>query len=542
VLKEISRIYQEEPTKVSTNASLITEKLNQGADLTGSGASVGDDAFQQTARQIYSHMDLENGGLQGAPKFPQYTLLWFLWRAGIRYNTPEYLDAVTLTLDRICQGGIYDHLGGGFARYSVDERWLAPHFEKMLYDNALLLLLLSESWRETQSTLFATRIEETIDWLVREMRLDDGGFSSSLDADSEGEEGKFYVWSQDEIAAALGKDDAAFFGAVYDVSAEGNWEGHTILNRLRDTSERNPKDEKRLAKLRSKLFEVREPRIRPGLDDKVLADWNGMTIAALVRCATAFEKSDWLSLAREAYTFVTASMTSEGRLIHSWRGHPSAAPAIAADYANMIWGALELYQATGEAAFLDDAKRWVGTLDAHYWLEDAGGYAMTADDTESLIVRTRAAHDDATPNANAIMLSNLATLFQLTGDLSFNVRAEKLLAAFSTDIARNPIGHTGMMGRAMDVISAQHLAIMGADSAAFCGPFRDVLRKMSLPGVVVEAVADATRVASGSPLYDKTADGGQPTAYFCSAGTCSLPVTDANTLEDLLRAGRELTA
>ena len=230
-------------------------------------------------------VDMRRGGLSGAPKFPQWSFFWLLWRGAIRYGDENAKRAVDVTLTNICQGGIYDHLGGGFARYSVDERWLAPHFEKMLYDNALLIDLMCEAYREDGNELYKARIDETVDWLQREMIADGGGFAASLDADSEGEEGKFYVWTKAEIAEVLGEADAQIFCEVYDVTDEGNWEGHTILNRLHTLDLRSPEEEAALAAMRAKLLARRAGRIRPGWDDKVLADWNGLMIAALVHAA-----------------------------------------------------------------------------------------------------------------------------------------------------------------------------------------------------------------------------------------------------------------
>src|SRR5262249_34942725 len=241
---------------------------------------VGAAELNRAAQQIGGVIDPINGGTKGAPKFPQAMLFEFLWRAGQRTGEARYFNAVELTLERICNGGIYDHLGGGFSRYSVDERWLVPHFEKMLYDNAQLLELLALAYQRSGRELFRTRAQETVSWLAREMTTEEGAFCASLDADSEGEEGQYYVWSLAEITQVLGQDDAAFFALHYDVTPEGNFEGHTILNRLARVPA-TPEEEARLATLREKLLAVRARRVRPGLDDKVLADWNGLMIAAL---------------------------------------------------------------------------------------------------------------------------------------------------------------------------------------------------------------------------------------------------------------------
>ena len=351
VLAEVARIYADEPDKISHNAALLVQSLAE-REKSDARANIKDAALADLTRRMVNAVDMRRGGLAGAPKFPQWSFFWLLWRGAIRHGDLAAREAVDVTLANICQGGIYDHLGGGFARYSVDERWLAPHFEKMLYDNALLVDLLCEAYREGGNELYQVRIAETVDWLRREMIAEGGGFAASLDADSEGEEGKFYVWSKAEIADVLGPVDAALFCQAYDVTDEGNWEGHAILNRLANLELGSPQEEQALAAMRAKLLARRAQRIRPGWDDKVLADWNGLMIAALAHAAQVFARPDWLDTAKAAFAFVTSRMEKDGRLIHSYRAGQAKVPATASDYANMIWGALRLHQATNAAPYL----------------------------------------------------------------------------------------------------------------------------------------------------------------------------------------------
>ncbi|MGZ5835105.1 MAG: thioredoxin domain-containing protein, partial [Xanthobacteraceae bacterium] len=299
VLRELSRVFREEPDKISRSRESLMEKLSEIARPQNKVA-IGLPELDQAAASLARAMDPINGGLRGAPKFPQCQMLEFLWRAGLRRKDQRFYDVVERTLDRICEGGIYDHLGGGFSRYSVDDRWLVPHFEKMLYDNAQLLELLALAYAHSGKDLFHTRARETVGWLDREMTTGEGAFSASLDADSEGEEGKFYVWSPDEIREVLGPDDAEFFARYYDVTAGGNFEGHNILNRLK-SPERSVEDERRLVPMRAKLLAAREPRVRPGLDDKILADWNGLMIAALVNAGVLLDEASWIAKARHAF-------------------------------------------------------------------------------------------------------------------------------------------------------------------------------------------------------------------------------------------------
>ena len=542
VLKEIARIYRDEPDKVRQNATALKQALAPKFEP-GPDAIPGDAALEDLARRLLQLVDPTHGGIRGAPKFPQSQFFTFLWRAGLRYGLPNPIEAVTLTLTHIAQGGIYDHLGGGFARYSVDERWLVPHFEKMLYDNALLLELMTEVWRETGDPLFALRIAETIVWLMREMVTEGGGFASSLDADSEGEEGKFYVWSLAEIEEVLGAEDANLFAEIYDVTPEGNFEGHTILNRINTLELRDDAIEARLVEMRAKLLVARASRIRPSFDDKVLADWNGLLIAALAKAADVFVRVDWLEAVERAFDFVSTQMIKNDRLLHSYCAGEARAPATATDYANIIKAALALASVTGNPEYIARAREWVDVLDRHYWAEGHGGYFLAADDTDDLIVRTINALDDATPNANGTMVSNLMQLYLWTGEERYRDRAEAIVRGFSGAIAKNVFSHTGLLSGVIDLLAPAHIVIVvpeGGDANAL----RRALADVSLPNAVVQELRAgdsrvSTSVPPNSPAHGKTAIGGKPTAYVCIGPQCSAPVTDAAALVEAVREGRQ---
>jgi uncharacterized protein len=542
VLKEIARVYRDEQGKVRQNADALKDRLapkfDGGADA-GPDAIPGDAVLKDLGRRLLQLVDPTNGGIRGAPKFPQTQFFNFLWRAGLRYGLPNPLEAVELTLAHIAQGGIYDHLGGGFARYSVDERWLVPHFEKMLYDNALLLELMTEVWRETKSPLLAARVSETVDWLLREMVTEEDGFASSLDADSEGEEGKFYVWSLSEIEEVLGPEDARLFAEIYDVTPEGNFEGHNILNRINSLELRDDATEARLTLMREKLLARRASRVRPGFDDKVLADWNGLMIAALTKAAEAFDRPDWLAAAERAFAFVSVRMMSGVRLLHSYRVGEAKAPATATDYANMIKAALALANVTGNVDYLNRARAWTELLDHHYWAEGHGGYYLAADDTVDLIVRTINALDDATPNANGTMVSNLMALFSRTREESYRDRAEAIVRGFSGDVARNVFAHTGLLTATLDLNAPAQIVIVvpeGGDAREL----RRALANVSLPGAVVQEVREGDSIAASSPAHGKTALHGKPTAYVCIGPQCSAPVTDPAALVETVKEARQV--
>ena len=539
VLKEVARLFREEPDKIAQNRTLIAERLDQKPSETGS-VQLTEPLLARFAKQLVAITDGEHGGVRGAPKFPQSSFFWFLWRAGIRFGDPFAQETVRTTLENILQGGIYDHLGGGIARYSVDAVWLAPHFEKMLYDNAQLISLASEVWRETHDPLLKRRVEETVAWCLRDMRTDEGGFAASYDADSEGEEGKFYVWSKREILDLLGSSDGHFFAGHYDVAEGGNWEGKTILNRLGKLGPLSDADENRLAKLREILLQARAKRPPPGWDDKVLADWNGLLISALAGAGRIFDRADWTKAAQRAFQFIQDKMSNGTRLLHAYRAGRAKAPATLNDYANMIAAALALYQTTGETRYIDAAIGWTEVLDNHYWDPSHGGYFFTADDTTDVIMRTKSAADDAAPNGNGTMASMCMNLFLLTGENKYRNRAEAILNAFAPAAVRNLFAHTGLMSGALDVLAPQHVVILGMDNERTKNLLA-TLNKISLPGALLQILQDTSSVPKTSPAAGKTMIDDAPTAYICSGQTCSLPASNPEMFEKTIRATRSIT-
>jgi len=537
VLREVSRIFREEPDKVSQNRDALMERLADRARPAGK-VTLGARELDQYARQIAGAVDPVNGGLRGAPKFPNAALYEMLWRAGVRNSDVRFFQLIEMTLERICEGGIYDHLGGGFSRYSVDERWLVPHFEKMLYDNAQLLEMLALAHQRSSNPLFRQRARETVAWLDREMTTREGAFCASLDADSEGEEGKFYVWSDAEIAAILGATDAAFFAQHYDVTPEGNFEGHNILNRLKRLP-RSMDDEVRLSLQRSKLLAVREKRIRPGLDDKVLADWNGQMIAALVNAGVSLGEPGWIDRASQAFRFIATAMTRDDRLGHSWREGRLLYPGLASDFAMMIHAALALFEATGDRSYLQQALVWQAALDRHYANPDNGGYFLTADDAEGLVVRPSSTADDATPNPNSVAAQNLVRLAALTGDTQWREKADRLFDGVLAGAADNLFSHAALLN-ALDLrIGGAEIVVTGPDEdqqltrAALAIPFieRTVLR-----------AASAAALPASHPAQSKITGGPASAAFVCMAERCSLPVTHPDKIAEVVNAMRSPSA
>ncbi len=533
VLRGIAEAYRNDPERVAKNVDALKEALGKLAEP-AAGAGVGPEILDRIAERLLQEVDFQRGGIGGAPKFPQVPIFELLWRAWKRRGESRYREAVEVTLRRMCQGGIYDHLGGGFARYSTDADWLVPHFEKMLYDNAALIDLLALVWQETREPLFEQRIRETCGWVLGEMRAgaDDGAgraFASALDADSEGEEGRFYVWQEAEIDEVLGPD-SALFKQFYDVRPEGNWEGHTILNRSARPELADAATEAALARCRARLLQRRARRVRPGFDDKVLADWNGLMIAALARAGALFGEAEWLEAARAAFDFVRERMSAGGRLSHSWRMGRARHPATLDDYANMARAALALCEATGDRGFVAQAQAWVEVLDAHYWDPKAGGYFVTADDTGDVILRNKTAVDHATPAGNATMIAVLARLHYLTGRSAYRERADAVVAAFAGELGRNFFPLASYINAQEFLRNAVQVVIVGDPRAPDTRAMLEAVRRRSLPDLVLTVLAPGESLPEGHPAHGKgqapAPGGAAATAYVCQAMTCSLPVTD----------------
>jgi len=531
ILREVARLFREEPHKIEQNRTALLARLAEKTRPAGK-ITIGLKELDAAATQIGNMFDPVNGGLRGAPKFPQPAILEMLWRAGLR-GDPRFFDTVEHSLERMCEGGIYDHLGGGFSRYSVDARWLVPHFEKMLYDNAQLLELLALAHQRNGNPLFRQRAQETVAWLQREMTTKDGAFCASLDADSEGEEGKFYVWSQQEIEQVLGSENAAFFAAYYDVSADGNFEGHNILNRL-NSLPRSMEAEARLAILRSMLHKRREGRVRPGLDDKVLADWNGLMIAALVNASVIFEQPDWLATARKAFDFITKNMSRGNRLGHSWRQVQLLFPGLASDFTAMIRAALALYEATGELTLLDQALAWQHALDAHYADPDTGRYYLSADDAGDLLLRPHSTIDDATPNTNAVAAQNLVRLAVLSGDDDWRTKADRLIENILSVAERNLFGHIALLN-ALDLrLRAAEIVLTGPDA----GPLAQAALKLPFLDRIVLRARSAADLPASHPAQAKIKAAPESGAFVCVGATCSPPVASADAIASTVAALR----
>ncbi|WP_186420470.1 thioredoxin domain-containing protein [Bosea sp. CS1GBMeth4] len=530
VLRQIATLYRSDRGRIVRNAAAIGEALQQSLQR---GAAGGEPDLDHIAGQVARRFDRDHGGLGGAPKFPNPGLIELLWRHGARNGDEASRDTANRTLVQMARGGIHDHLGGGFARYAVDERWLVPHFEKMLYDNAQLLPLYALEAARTGDPLLLDAADGIVAWLRHDMLLPEGAFAASLDADSDGEEGKFYVWTLDELNEALGPEDAAVVARHYDVSAGGNWEGHAILNRL-DTPDPTPEIAASLAGLRARLLAVRSQRVPPGRDDKILADWNGLMIAGLVRASGLLGREDWIDLAAQAFYFVSESMPDGDGLAHSYRAGRLITPGFALDHAAMADAALALHDATGDRHYLALAARWSAHLDRHYREADSGLLRMTRSDSAALPVIPRPTHDDAVPNANGLHAANLLRLAAQAGLPADRERADQFLAVILAAAAQAPLAHGS-------ALNAYDLARNGVE-IVLAGPKRDGFRKAALalphPTTMLVDCPEPDVLPPDHPAHAYARQAGAGAAFVCLHGRCLPPVTDPDRLREAVAGAR----
>jgi uncharacterized protein YyaL (SSP411 family) len=534
VLKRVATTFHAHPASVRHNVEALRTALATLGDG-HPGPGIAPSFIDTVADGLLRDVDPRHGGLAGAPKFPQTAVFELLWRAALRTGRTDLRTAVVTTLTHMCQGGIYDHLGGGISRYSTDEAWLAPHFEKMLYDNAQLIDLATLVWQDTRAPLLAARVHETVGWLLRDMTVEGEAFASSRDADSEGEEGRYYVWNALEIDRLLHPHQDSF-KAVYNVTTYANWEGGNILNRLGALELGDGAAEARLAAQRAHLLAVRDDREPPARDDKVLADWNGLAIAALANAGAVFDQPAWIGHAARAFAFVAGTLGHGDRLHHSWRAGRTGPPGTLDDYANMARAALALYEATGDHGYIGRAGAWARALDIHFLDHTHGGYFFTADDAEGLIVRTKTAADSPTPSGNATMVGVLARLNLLTGEPAWRTRAEALVTAFSGGLTRNAQPYATLLNTAEFLATPQETIVIGPPDDPATAALRRAVLDRCLPNRLLMAVADSSALPLGHPAHARPLVAGRPTAYVCQAMTCSPPVTDPAALAALLES------
>jgi len=553
LIPQISEAWKKRRGEIENSAERVVAVLSKTSEESG-GGELGKDALDHVYRQLAASFDEVHGGFGGAPKFPSPHNLLFLLRYWSRNGKSEALEMVERTLQAMRMGGIYDQIGFGFHRYSTDAEWFAPHFEKMLYDQAMLSMAYVEAYQATRKEEFARTAREIFTYVLRDMTSKDGEFYSAEDADSEGVEGKFYLWSLGEIKRTLQQDEANLVIDTFSVVKEGNFaqeptggkpEGNILrqLETLPATALRlmtSKEDlQRRLEVARKKLFEEREKRVHPHKDDKILADWNGLMIASFAKAAQALDEPRYAEVAGRAADFVLSKMRGkDGRLLHRYRDGEAAVPGNLDDYAFMAWGLIELYEATFDVGRLRTAMELSAVMLERFWDAENGGFYFTADDTERTLYRQKTVYDGAIPSGNSVAMLDLLRLGRMTGDIGLEDRAAGLSSAFSGSVNAHPAASTFLMSAVDFALGpANEVVIVGGAQADDTKAMLRALRSQFLPRKVVlfrpsggkpETASVAGFVESMSPLE------GKATAYVCTHQTCSFPTNDARKMMELL--------
>jgi uncharacterized protein YyaL (SSP411 family) len=528
---------REEITKVGDqiNSHLQHQAKNQVSD------SILYDQLPAIAQTMQSTYDWGYGGWGDAPKFPQAMALEFLLHHSVKHKNDEYLKLIHHCLQAMARGGMYDVVGGGFSRYSTDSHWRVPHFGKMLYDNALLVRAYLHAWQVTKEPAYKRIVEETLDFISREMTHELGGFYSSLDADSEGEEGKFYVWTLDEIRDVL-KDESEFFEAAYGITVKGNWEGKTVLQRALDDSSLAARFNlnldavpAKLAESHSKLYAARASRIRPGTDDKVLTAWNGLMLAAVAESARVLDRKDYLLMATRNAGFLLSNLRRDGKLRRSWRNGKATNEVFLEDYAALILGLLELYQTDFDTQWFIAARELADEMIAKF-SDPEGGFFDTPNDGETLLIRPKDIQDNAVPCGNSLACEVLIKMAALTDEGKYRDLAEKSLALITDFVLRYPLGFARWLSAAENAAgNMKQAALLGDAHDENFQRMLQAIRAEYRPGLITAASSHPINESSPALLRDRPLLNGKSTVYVCEGFVCKQPTTEIETLVEQLK-------
>ncbi len=553
LLLGIAEAYNTNKGEIQRVTQQLTEQMGRGSQVPRGTAILTVDVLHRAYSTLATNFDYQNGGFGMAPKFPQPMTPEFLLRYHDHGYNPRALELVELTLEKMAYGGIYDQVGGGFHRYSTDAYWLVPHFEKMLYDNALLARLYLHAFQITGKLLYRRITEETLDYVLREMTDSGGGFYSAQDADSEGEEGKFFVWTPEEIMDVLGEEDGRVFSGYFGVTPNGNFEGKNILNVPRDPEAFAAEHELDLEQLesivargRTKLLEVRERRVHPLLDDKVLASWNGLMLRSFAEAGAALGRADYFDAAVKNAGFLTTVMCPQGRLLRTYRNGEAKLLGYLEDYSCVADGLIALYEATLDLRWLENAVAMADSMIELFWDEATGGFYDTGSDHEALVIRPRDVFDNAQPCGGSVASDMLLKLAVFTGNDDYAAKAAVPLRSLHEHMARSP-GGTGHWLSALDfyISAVKEVAVVGPSENAATSELLDTVRRQFLPNKVLMGYDPSSLESTGRaglnlgdyPLLEgRGMVNGQPTAYVCQNYVCQLPVTEPGPLLAQLKA------
>ncbi len=545
IVEKVNDVWHARKADVFRTADELTAAVQSQSSPDAEPTALEPAILHQALNQLLRGADRQHGGFGRAPKFPHPMDLQVLLRCGLRFHEDDAIAVATFTLDKMSRGGIYDHLGGGFHRYSTDAYWLAPHFEKMLYDNALLVGTLLDAYQSTANADYARIVRETCDYVIREMTLPAGGFCSTQDADSEGEEGKFFVWSEAEILTLLGPDEGPIFCECYDVTSRGNWEGHTILNRVRTHAESaqrlqisEPALDEILHRCRQKLFDVRDRRIHPGRDDKVLVSWNGLMISAFARAARILREPRYALAASSAVRFLRESLVDEQhRLMHGFKDGQCRNRAFLDDYGSLIHGLVDLYHTQFEEQHLDWACELADQMLELFADRAAGGFFFTPHDHETLIARQKDSQDGATPSGNGIASFALLRLGRLCNRDDYIAASVKTLELLSGQMAQISLASGQALAALDDWLGPSYeVVLVDGDDPRASEPYLNLLHSRFLPTLVLarRQTAAASDGVLSTTVAGKKAINGLPTIYICQRGTCYAPIADLQSLEQVI--------
>ncbi len=539
VLIGVAEAYRERQDEIRETGTSLINELQRLSETGGSDHPIETELLDAAYVGVVRNYDSINGGFGGAPKFPPAMTLEFLLRTHVRTGNREALEMVKHTCTKMANGGIYDQLGGGFHRYSTDSKWLVPHFEKMLYDNALLSRLYLHYFQVSGDQLARETAEGILDYVLREMTHADGGFYSTQDADSEGHEGKFFVWDIKEIQQTLGEKDAATFAAYYNLTEAGNFEGKNIPNVTRSKEEvakslgiSEAELEASLKESRRKLFELRETRIKPDRDEKILTAWNGLMLASFAEAGVILNRSDYTDAARRNADFVLANLNEDGRLLRTWKDGRAKFNAYLEDYAFLSEGLLTLFETTGELRWLKEALVLADRMIEEFWDDESEGFFFTGKSHESLIVRAKDYFDNATPSGNSVAAIVLLRLATLTDRENYRNLATAVLREIGDQARRYPSGF-GYALSAVDFLlsTPKEVAIVGKEAADIDPLLAETWRKYIPNKVVAPGFGDDSEAAQITPLLaNRPLINSQATAYVCEHFTCQQPVTDVTAL------------